>query len=83
MLNLMISLNFWLRELRSDFSSPLPVPGVCYLGYKRCQNILQNNGIRSGEIEARRQWAEGCEKQEPQAGKEAKQFGSLGDKRKW
>lgn len=59
------------------------MPGICYLGHRRCQCILQNNGIRSGGIEARMQWAEGCEKEELGTGKEAKQFGFLGDKRKW
>lgn len=82
-LNLTISLNFWFRELRSDFSSPLPVLGICYLEHRRCQYILQNNGVRTGGIEARMQWTEGCEKEKLGTGKEAKQFGSLGYKRKW
>lgn len=60
-----------------DFSSPLPVLSIGYLGHTRCQYIFHSNGIWSGGMEARMQWLKGIWKKEVGTGRVAKQFGSI------
>lgn len=60
-----------------DFSSPLPVLGIGYLGHTGCQYILHSNGIWSGGMEARMQWLKGVWRKEVGTGRMAKQFGSI------